>query len=172
MIHKDPNYTSNLEYAKSLAAENKQDEMMPRSAFWAPITASRYLSLFDKYGDDDFFSSDLTNDELNDRLGFLREYYNHGLRLVVAFGDKDRYIPESIDKRLLLERLVRVINSGCDSKIDTKDRLNPIATGIMLESSNHNLGKNEKDRQLFLNYVREGLKKCLNSSNKRKDFEL
>ena len=39
-------HSAHLTYARSLVSQLKGEEMMPRSAFWAPITASRYLSLF------------------------------------------------------------------------------------------------------------------------------
>ena len=40
-------HASNIAHARSLVADGKDEEMMPRSAFWAPITALRYLALFD-----------------------------------------------------------------------------------------------------------------------------
>ena len=68
--------------------------MMPRSSFWAPITASRYVSLFDKDGDDDFFSSDLTDEQLRERLGHVsRQGGSSELDLLAVYSGKDEYVP-------------------------------------------------------------------------------
>jgi hypothetical protein len=41
-------------------ADGRIDELMPKSASFAPISAARYLSLTRRCGEDDLFSSDLT----------------------------------------------------------------------------------------------------------------
>ena len=43
----EPHYEANIAHAKELQAMGKEEEMMPRSAFWAPITAARFLALKD-----------------------------------------------------------------------------------------------------------------------------
>jgi hypothetical protein len=124
--------------------------MMPRSAFWAPITASRYLSLFDVDGDDDFFSSDLSDDELIDRLGHVRDLGREsGLRALVAFSKRDEYVPESVDKVGLLKRLVKSMN-GSDHDEDGNVDEPAVASGVMLENANHNLSNDERDKELFV----------------------
>ena len=60
-------YTRNIAYAKKLVDAGRGNEMMPRSTFWSPITASRFLDLQDYNGADDFFSSDLSLDELSEK---------------------------------------------------------------------------------------------------------
>ena len=50
----EPKYQENVQYARSLVATGKAEEMMPRDVFWAPITAKRFLSLQDMDGDDEF----------------------------------------------------------------------------------------------------------------------
>jgi pimeloyl-ACP methyl ester carboxylesterase len=68
-MFEDPErYKTNLALAEQLREQNKEDEMMPRSAFWAPITARRFLDLHGRGGSDDYFSSDYTDDELQQRL--------------------------------------------------------------------------------------------------------
>ena len=124
--------------------QNKGDEMMPRSAFWAPITASRYLSLFDVNGDDDFFSSDLTDEELVDRLGHVGKCCTHGLQLIAAFSKKDEYVPESVDKDILLKRLVSAMNANIDGEEKMQGGRN-VARGFMLENGNHNLSGDAKE---------------------------
>jgi len=38
-------YETNIAHAKKLEDMGQEEEMMPRSAFWAPITASRFSAL-------------------------------------------------------------------------------------------------------------------------------
>lgn len=141
--------STHLAHAKSLQHQGKGEEMMPRSAFWAPITASRYISLFDMNGEDDFFSSDLTDDELNDRLGHVGNLGREtGLRALVAFSNRDEYVPESVDKVELLQRLVIAMN-GCSEM----DEPALFARGLMLENSNHNLSNDESDKELFVDII-------------------
>ncbi len=142
-------HTANISHAKSLQGE----EMMPRSAFWAPVTASRYLSLFDVDGDDDFFSSDLTGEELHVRLGHVGEIGREtGLRVLVAYSKKDEYVPENVNKDVLLRRLVSAIN-GIDHGRDGNtyfDGKGSVARGLMLENSNHNLSTDDGDKEKFV----------------------
>ena len=149
-------HSKHLSHAKSLLDQNKGDEMMPRSAFWAPITASRYLSLFDVNGDDDFFSSDLTDEELVDRLGHVGKC-THGLQLMAAFSKKDEYVPESVDKDVLLKRLVSAMNANIDGEEKMQGGMS-VARGLMLENGNHNLSQGEGDAKDFVDAVGSLLK--------------
>ena len=47
-------------HARRLVAAGEDEGLMPRSASLAPISASRYLSLSERLGGDDYFSNDLT----------------------------------------------------------------------------------------------------------------
>jgi len=144
-----------LTHAKSLLSQNKGNEMMPRTAFWAPITASRYVSLFDIGGSDDYFSSDFTNDELAKRLGHVGDVgrrESSGLRLLAAFSKKDEYVPESVERDVLLERLVLAMNNGFDGGGGESTAV-VVARGLMLENGNHNLSKGEGDKEEFVEAV-------------------
>lgn len=51
----------------------KQDELMPRKALWGhPVTSKRYISFATKDGQDEMFAPDLTQDELDSRLGHVK----------------------------------------------------------------------------------------------------
>ena len=147
-------HSTNISHAQTLLDQQKGDEMMPRSAFWAPITAKRFLSLFAKDGDDDFFSSDLTDKELIDRLGHVGS--RSGLQLLSAYSSKDEYVPSSVDKDLLLKRLVSAMNNNND---ETK-----VAEGLMLETGNHNLSEGDGDKERFV----EAFGKLLSKSQAEK----
>ncbi len=147
-------YNTNINHAKTLQEQGKEDEMMPRKSFWAPITAYRFLSLQDKGGDDDFFSSDYTDEELAVRLKHISqcgEFF--GLRVLVAFSKLDEYVPDHIDKDLLLERLCKAMNTECD---ESKNGGKLVARALMLENSNHNLSScDDDDEQKFIDSIRE-----------------
>lgn len=141
-------HTTNLAHAQSLVSQKKGEEMMPRSAFWAPITASRYLSLFGKDGDDDFFSSDLTDEQLQDRLGHVGSAGREtGLRLLAAFSKMDEYVPENVERDVLLKRLVSAMNG------EQSNGQEAVARGLMLASGNHNLSKGEGDKEEFVDAI-------------------
>ena len=114
---------------------------MPRSAFWAPITAKRYLDLHDRNGADDYFSSDLTDTELMERLGHIGQAVDKAL---VVFSGSDEYVPSNVDSFALTQRLVAAMNSHVTE---------PVVEALYLASANHNLSESMGDLDLFLNPV-------------------
>jgi hypothetical protein len=143
MMHQ-PQYAKNIEIARSLLKDEKEMEMMPRSSFWAPITAQRFLDLQDIDGRDDFFSSDLTNEQLQERLEHVGNVANR--QVLVAFSGKDEYVPDTVDKKQILERLCRAMN-----------HIHPVATPLFLENANHNLSLGDKDGDTFVHKVADML---------------
>lgn len=147
----DQDNSKYIQHAQQLVSQNQGDEMMPRSSFWAPITASRYISLFDKDGDDDFFSSDLTDEQLRERLGHVsRQGGSSELDVLAVYSGKDEYVPSFVDKDKLLKRMVDAMNDGgrCTN-----------AKGLMLPNANHNLSEGEGDARTFVDAVSELLRK-------------
>ena len=151
-----------IRHAQMLLAQQQGDEMMPRSAFWAPITASRYLSLLDVNGEDDFFSSDLTDEQLRERLGHVSQR-GRRLDLIAVYSGKDEYVPSFVDKDILLKRLVKAMNN--DNVEDDEDDAESgeckggNARGLMLEDANHNLSESEGDGARFVAAVGELLRR-------------
>jgi len=129
----EANYKSNIQHAQSLLDGGNGSEMMPRSSFWAPISASRFLSLQDRGGQDDFFSSDFTDEELEERLCHIGRFQEQGLKVLVAFSGADEYVPDHVNKEILLKRLCKAMNANCCGEKD------PVAVPLMLEHGNHNL---------------------------------
>ena len=158
-------HSVHLAQARSLISQLKGDEYMPRTAFWAPITAYRYLSLFGVGGDDDFFSSDFTDKELGERLGHVGEIgrENGSLDVLVAFSKKDEYVPDSVEKDALLDRFVSAMNGFEDKERndETASRVE-VATGLMLENGNHNLSEGEGDKEVFVEAVGNMMKLATN----------
>lgn len=90
--------------ASSMIAEGHGDEVMPRAAclLLGPphaITASRFDSLTGRMTQDDMFSSDLTDAELQQCLGHV------AVPTLIAMSLDDEYVPSSVDARALAARL-------------------------------------------------------------------
>ena len=146
----EPGYFENIETARNLVSQRKANEMMPRCAFWAPITAQRFLDLQDVQGRDDFFSSDLTDEQLRERLSHVGD--SAVRKVLVQFSGKDEYVPQSVDKEAILERLCSAMNHGCL----------PVATPLYLKNANHNLSLAQGDGDTFVRNVAEKLSQVLN----------
>lgn len=135
----EPNYEHHMEIARTLVQQDKGQEMMPRSAFWAPISAQRFLDLQQRAGADDFFSSDFTNAELVERLGHVGA---NTPSVMVAWSGSDEYVPASIDGRILMDRLAGAMNSSSDATESAK--------GLYLAAGNHNLSQGPDDAATFV----------------------
>ncbi|CAB9507258.1 Conserved hypothetical protein [Seminavis robusta] len=140
-------YDTYLEIANKLKEEGKELEMMPRAAFWAPITAQRYLGLHAKGGADDFFSSDWTDEELVDRLGHMSNVSDR--KVLVAFSGADEYVPKQLDCKRMSERLCKAINGGKEEGVSVE---------CFLPNANHNLSEAEGDKEKFAQKVAEYLR--------------
>ena len=154
----EPNYEENIGLARQMKKGGKGEEMMPRFAFWAPITASRFASLQDVGGDDDFFSFDLSDEEMAERLGHVGAWgRKHSGYLLAAYSGADEYVPDHVDKDKLLERMCSAMN-GPDGAKDAKEGdKRPVATPLMIATANHNLSEGEDDGYKFVAAVAEQL---------------
>jgi pimeloyl-ACP methyl ester carboxylesterase len=136
-VSQDPAYMHNLAIAQRLREENGISKcsqiLMPFESHYTPITVYRFLSLFEPYGDDDFFSSYMSDHELLTRLEHLRnigvkgsdedvEQYSN---VLVAISEQDQYMPSNIDKYTLLSRLTNAIGKR--------------AKGLMIPMADHAL---------------------------------
>eukprot|EP01064_Diplonema_japonicum_P011849 TRINITY_DN19303_c0_g1_i1.p1 TRINITY_DN19303_c0_g1~~TRINITY_DN19303_c0_g1_i1.p1 ORF type:complete len:278 (+),score=61.31 TRINITY_DN19303_c0_g1_i1:48-881(+) len=92
-----PNYTELLSTAKE---RQGTDELMPRSTDEAAICPERLLSLAEKGGDDDLFSSDYTNDELQTLLFPCTKVPS-----LIVMSLKDEYVPSHVDISAQASRL-------------------------------------------------------------------
>ncbi|THG01630.1 hypothetical protein TEA_023017 [Camellia sinensis var. sinensis] len=100
-----PETAAMIDLASTMISEGRASELMPREANPdAPITASRYHSLCAYNGDDDMFSSDLSDDQLRMRLGHMSN-----TPCQVLFSMADEYVPEYVDKKALVDRQVHLL---------------------------------------------------------------
>lgn len=131
-------YHSSCLAAQKMVDEGNGEEILPKKetndALPAPCTARRWLSLASPNhdGEDDYFSSDLSDEQLLKTFGKLPER----TKLCVLMSGADEYVPESIDKKGLIERWVGIVKRG-------KGSVDEINSGVV-DGASHNLGKDEK----------------------------
>lgn len=136
-----PETAAMIDLASTMISEGRASELMPREANPdSPITASRYHSLCAYNGDDDMFSSDLSDDQLRMRLGHMSN-----TPCQVLFSMADEYVPEYVDKKALVDRLCKAMGG---------------AEKVEVEWGNHSLSNRvEEAVQAIIDFVkREGPK--------------
>ncbi|RXH80358.1 hypothetical protein DVH24_041505 [Malus domestica] len=110
-----PETAAMIDLASTMICEGHGSELMPSAADpGAPITAyrwkempCRYHSLCAYNGDDDMFSSDLTDDQLRLRLGHMAN-----TPCQVIFSMADEYVPDYVDKKALVQRLCKAMGGA------------------------------------------------------------
>jgi hypothetical protein len=160
--------------------QHRATEMMPRTAFWAPITVQRYYDLMvRKSGLDDYFSSDYTDGELRARLSHISSSSSSSStssfggrlrRVIVACSGQDEYVPKHVDTEALLQRFCDAMNyrssttttptlkkENDDDDDDFKANKDPspdIAIPLYLPHGNHNLSSNHgTDAQVLIQHI-------------------
>ncbi|XP_058077793.1 UPF0613 protein PB24D3.06c isoform X2 [Magnolia sinica] len=134
-----PETAAMIDLASTMITEGRAMDLMPREANPdAPITAYRYHSLCAYMGDDDMFSSDLSDDQLRLRLGHMSN-----TPCQVIFSMADEYVPEYVDREALVERLCKAMGG---------------AEKVKIEHGNHSLSNRvEEAAQAIMDFVkREG----------------
>lgn len=105
-----PGTAERTQAARQLVAEGRGEEVAFRATDvdGAAMTARRWLSLAVPGGDDDMFSSTLSDEQLGGILAPLR-----GLPTLVLLSGAEEYVPPSIDYTALGRRLAQVRGAGC-----------------------------------------------------------
>ncbi|ORZ08399.1 hypothetical protein BCR42DRAFT_382708 [Absidia repens] len=115
-----PEYADHLQLASTMREQGRGAEWMPRSVSDVPVTADRFYSLVARGGDDDVFSTDLTDEELN------LIYKDVNQPMMAVNGQEDEYYRSSVDRMVFLERLQKVcpairnihVVAGADHKVN------------------------------------------------------
>eukprot|EP00854_Cymbomonas_tetramitiformis_P024653 gene24653-29991_t len=128
-----------LHKAERMVAENRAHEILTLHYGFVPITATRYISLFGRLGDDDMFSSDLTDKELQELLSHMS-----GTKTLIAFSGGDEYVPATVDKAVLVKRIMTAMGDS--------------ATAVVLDDATHNLAAPPQAMLTFLSSVKDFLK--------------
>ncbi|KAI9255349.1 hypothetical protein EDC94DRAFT_661970 [Helicostylum pulchrum] len=93
-----PKLQQYLDLSSQLRNEGKGDSLLPRDAFWDPISADRFFSLCSKGGDDDIFSTDLTDGEIS------KLYQGVNRPICWIYSDQDEYYSSKQDKTTVMNR--------------------------------------------------------------------
>jgi len=110
--------TSYQAKAAQMLASGNGLEVMPRAASLLfgvphPVTAYRFHSLVGRMTDDDMFSSDLTDEELVERLGHVV------VPTLIALSADDEYVPQSVNVPAHATRMARSMASGVMCRAET-----------------------------------------------------
>jgi pimeloyl-ACP methyl ester carboxylesterase len=128
-----------IDKAKSMIDEGDEKGILPMKgnmvaeALGAPITAYRTYSLLAKGGDDDYFSTDLGDKVFEKTFGKISK----DTSIMFLLGDEDPYVPQSIDKKELLDRWTKIIRNG-GGVVDDKN-------GGVVHGAHHNLNGDPED---------------------------
>jgi hypothetical protein len=131
-------YANSIAAAQAMVSEAKADEIMPTSVthgfFGAPVTARRWLSLLSPNhdGEDDYFSSDLLDTQLNRTFGLLPAH----TRLCILYSGADEHVPPTIDKVALVNKWIKIVQKH--GKVDTE------YSGV-IDGASHNLKQDSAD---------------------------
>ena len=131
-------YKTACEKAQKMVDDGDEDEILPSADIDnylpCPITAKRFLSLASPNhdGDDDYFSSDLTDDQLQKTFGSLPS----SSPLCILLSGSDEHIRPDVDYEQLLQRWIGVIKHG-------KGRVDEANSGV-IEGATHNLSGNDE----------------------------
>lgn len=99
----------------------------------AQMSAYRTYSLLAKGGDDDYFSSDLSDEHFSGTFGRIpRE-----TRMCFLLGSEDPYVPKSVDRKALLERWTRIVREG-GGEVDD-------GNGGVVQGAHHNLNGDSEE---------------------------
>ncbi|KFY47445.1 hypothetical protein V496_10645 [Pseudogymnoascus sp. VKM F-4515 (FW-2607)] len=103
--------------------------------FDAPICARRWLSLASPNhdGEDDYFSSDLTDEQYQRSFGSLPKRS----KLCILYSGKDEYVPEHVDRKALVEKWIGIVKRG-SGEVDEKN-------SAVVEGATHDLKNNPEE---------------------------
>ncbi|KAF2822244.1 DUF1749-domain-containing protein [Ophiobolus disseminans] len=122
-----------VETAKKMIGDGDERGILPMKGnmvaegLGAPITAYRTYSLLAKGGDDDYFSTDFSDEHFGKTFGAIPAH----TKTCFLLGGEDPYVPASVDKAALLQRWTRIIREGSGVVDDTN--------GGVVPGAHHNL---------------------------------
>jgi hypothetical protein len=132
-------YEESCRIAQDMVDRDLGESIMPSNASKifgpAPVCARRWLSLASPNhdGDDDYFSSDLSDEQLMNTFGSLPAK----TPLCILFSGSDEHMPKTIDMARLIEKWIGFVKKG-NGKVDEEN------SGIV-EKATHNLMGNPEE---------------------------
>lgn len=110
-------YEKVVRVSKEYIRDGRRDDVLPSSLGVtvygrAPVTAYRYDSFLSAdgpgKGDDDYFSSDLSEERLRETFGT----FGKETPVMILFSGDDEHCPKHIDKQELVEKWSRIVKEG------------------------------------------------------------
>jgi pimeloyl-ACP methyl ester carboxylesterase len=132
-------YHQSVAAAYALIAADTPEEILPigitQGLFSAAVTARRWLSLASPYkdGEEDYFSSDLSDLQLKRRFGALPAR----TPMCILYSGADEFVPDFVDKRALVQKWIGLIKEN-GGKVDE------LHSGV-IEGASHNLKRDEPE---------------------------
>ncbi|OAG10093.1 DUF1749-domain-containing protein [Paraphaeosphaeria sporulosa] len=143
IVSDDASLKESLEKTVAMAgawvARGDGDAILPKKGnkvlemFDSPCTAYRAHSLLAKGGDDDYFSTDLSDDTLKGTFGKIPAR----TKAMFLWGSRDPYIPGHVDQEGTLKRWARIVREG-GGNVDE-------ANGGVVRGATHNLNDDAED---------------------------
>jgi pimeloyl-ACP methyl ester carboxylesterase len=103
---------SSTALAQTYVSSGRGEDCLPsevtKGFFPAPVSANRWLSLTSPNhdGEDDYFSSDLSDEQLHATFGKVGKA---DLPFLILYGNEDEYVPPTVNKSQLLERWRHIV---------------------------------------------------------------
>lgn len=107
-------YEYSVRIAREMIDEGRGEDILPKATnggfFGDPCSARRWLSLAspDGNGDDDYFSSDLCEEQLRRSFGSI----GNSAVLSIIYSGNDEYVPDSVDKVALVKKWLGFVRDG------------------------------------------------------------
>ena len=105
------------EMAQRWVREGRGDEVLPNDAslplMGARTTANRWLSISspgpEHKGEDDMFSSDLSDERFRKTFGVVG---TKGVALMILYSENDGFVPSTVDKEALVKRMEKAFTEA------------------------------------------------------------
>lgn len=139
-----------LEKAKNMVAQGKGEAILYMATEFdgAAVTANRFCALACHNGDEDYFSSDLSDDHFSLKFQGLRD---SNAKVMFLLSGSDEYMPEHVDKAQLGERFVQAMAYRKEDGTGTEQ-----AQCVIIEGGSHNLaGKEEEAVEVMWNFLKD-----------------
>ncbi|KAK8791123.1 hypothetical protein WA158_005754 [Blastocystis sp. Blastoise] len=101
-MNEDPNTSKWRQWCEDHKSQG-MDTLLPREADIAPISIYRYLSLSGRLTDDDMFSTDLTDTEMESIFSHIN------MPTLFIYSSNDQYVPASVNKQKYVHRIDNAI---------------------------------------------------------------
>ncbi|KAF7837231.1 uncharacterized protein G2W53_005713 [Senna tora] len=118
-----PETASMIDLAANMIKEGRGSELMPRKANPnCPITAYRYNSLSSYNGDDDLFSSDLSDEQLKMRLGHICTTTNKDMHKVYSslLGPPTSSLPANVNANAMDDAVIKTCTLILNFKLEIR----------------------------------------------------